>query len=1074
MSDGVMLDGCQQAAVDAASSGGHVHVVGGPGTGKTTVALAAMTEAQGRLANVDQQLWAPALLLVPDRRRAREAEVLLARRSAGELSGLSADGSHRLVRSLSSYAYLILGLWLVEREDALERPVMLSGADEDAWLATFLEASEVALREVSEVVLRSSQFRMEVRNIMARCGQAGLLPGDLGLLGVEFDKPTWRVAAAAYAAYAGDRSAFTTSSSHIDAARIPLIAAGVLRVWDSRAEAEGVMTPKPLPGVVIVDDSQDLPRSALPLLEEMASAGSQVVITGSPDEAVAAFRGGVPDLGRICAEELGASRVLLRDNHRSAQGVAAAIHEVEGWFAPRRRDKPSGKVVFDSQHHETGERDAPKQVLIESLATKSHLTERVSAIFRASHLFGGVDWKDMAVVVRHSDAVDGVARALARNGVPVQSGERPVVLSKVPLVSSMLSLLTIEDGDMTAEAADQEALELAVSPLVRVDSLGLFRILRDFRGQVQSGEPSGICALFDAIEAGRYVPSQPGLQGSFRKLKVASQLWSVRAAAAAMPAQQGLWMVWDMSGLAEPLRDSALRGASSGRAASEDLDSVLALFRKADLWSQERADQGSTAADARTFAEQILGQTIATDPLVPRGLNEAGVWIVTPTQAAGREWETVVVTGLDEGSWPSPLRRGLGDLSTLEGILDDARLRGWPGECPIADFLPDRSAAVPFNRAVASASRRVDEARLFLVAISRSRGDVHLLCTNNEDSSPSAFITNLLDSGVAGEVRSAGGQEGPVASALTIPTLVSQMRRRLVGTRSSPDEKKEAASILALLWREGVDQADPGLWDSGGSLSTDNPVLEQGPVRLGPSSIQTAVDCGLKWFLQDIGGNNQELHSEARNLDGAMIGTIMHRLAEENPHAGPAEMRLALDQAWEQLGLTLDTYWERKAFSEMSNMATRMGQYFSSFKGEVLTEQPVKFPLGDVLVSGRADRIEIDGEGLARVIDVKTGKSDARAKGEDNLQLAVYQVGVVEDGYQTGGAALLALRSDSPLKAQEAFDQEQIGETKDLLRDLGDQLGGKRLLARPEASLCRSCAFRHVCPAQVDSTRSCE
>ena len=62
MSDGVILDGCQQAAVDAASSGGHVHVVGGPGTGKTTVALAAMTEAQRRLANVVHEHWAPALV----------------------------------------------------------------------------------------------------------------------------------------------------------------------------------------------------------------------------------------------------------------------------------------------------------------------------------------------------------------------------------------------------------------------------------------------------------------------------------------------------------------------------------------------------------------------------------------------------------------------------------------------------------------------------------------------------------------------------------------------------------------------------------------------------------------------------------------------------------------------------------------------------------------------------------------------------------------------------------------------------------------------------------------------------
>ena len=1073
VSDTVILDAHQRAAVDAVNGGGHVHVVGGPGTGKTTVALAVMESADERFSHGRPDLWAPALFLVPDRRRARETDVLLAHHFEGRLAGLRTDGSHRLVRALSSYAYLVLGLWLIEREVALERPVMLSGADEDAWLTRFLDDSAVAVREVPEAVRRSPLFRMEIRNIMARCGQAGLFPEDLETLGRDFDKSVWRVAAAAYGAYAGGRSAFTISSPHIDPARMPRIAANILRDWDSRADEQRVTARKPVPGVVIVDDSQDLPRSALPLLKELAASGCQVVIAGSRNEAVAAFRGGTPELGELCADELAADRVLLFENHRSAPRVIPAIQEVEGWLEPPK--KATGGGGADPEPQTLGATDAGGGGIVvgESLATQSHLAERVSEIFRSSHLFGGVAWKDMAVVVRHADAVDGIARALGRSGVPVQSGERPVVLSKVPLVFSMLSLLSGEEQEVSAGETDRIALDLAVSPLVRVDSLGLFRVMRDFRGQNETGGPTGIAALLEAIDSGEYQPTAPSLQSSFRGLKVASKLWSVRDAAAIMPAQQGLWRVWELSGLAETLRDTALQDSSVGRSAAEDLDSMLALFRKADLWSQEKMAMGSTVGDARAFSRQILNQTIATDPLVPRGLSESGVWIVTPTQAAGREWETVVVAGLDEGVWPSALRRGLGDLPTLEGILEDARQRGWPGEKGIDRFLPDRSVAVPFNRGASAASRRVEEARLFLVALSRSRGDVHLLALENEDASPSTFLTNLLESGVVSGVQD-GGVADPGRLALTIPGLISQMRQRLVADRSTAEEKGEAARVLALLWQEGVEQADPGLWATSGSLSTDSPVLDQGPVRLGPSSIQTAADCGLKWFLQDIGGRNQELHSEAKNLDGAMIGTIMHTLAEKHPHAGPSEMKDALDDVWQELGLTLETYWERVAFSEMTQMATRMGVYFSSFKGEVLTEQAVKFAIGDVLVSGRADRIEIDEDGLARIIDVKTGKSDVNAKGEENAQLAAYQVGVTELGYQTGGAALLALRSDNSLKVQTAFSKEQMEDTKEFLRGLGVGLGGPRIMANPEVSRCRSCAFRHVCPAQSDSVRSCE
>ena len=212
------------------------------------------------------------------------------------------------------------------------------------------------------------------------------------------------------------------------------------------------------------------------------------------------------------------------------------------------------------------------------------------------------------------------------------------------------------DGEDPLEL-DRRALELTLSPLVRADSLALFRVLRDFRAFVKTDGPRGVSALLEAISNRTFEPGSQANRSVSKRLKVAAKLWSLRKTAARQPVGQGLWTIWNESGLAPILRETALEDSSRGRAASEDLDGVLALFRKADLWEQERGDGLSTQVDAVTFAREILSQGVATDPLVPRGLSEAGVWVVTPAQAAGREWDLVVVAGLSEGAWPASSRR---------------------------------------------------------------------------------------------------------------------------------------------------------------------------------------------------------------------------------------------------------------------------------------------------------------------------------------------------------------------------------------------------------------------------------
>ena len=95
------------------------------------------------------------------------------------------------------------------------------------------------------------------------------------------------------------------------------------------------------------------------------------------------------------------------------------------------------------------------------------------------------------------------------------------------------------------------------------------------------------------------------------------------------------------------------------------------------------------------------GQDVAGDTLVARAPAGESVALLTPAAAAGREWDLVVVAGVQEGVWPDLRLRG-----SLLGSTDLVDLRRPAGR------LDPRAA----RRAV-----RHDETRLFHVAVTRAR-----------------------------------------------------------------------------------------------------------------------------------------------------------------------------------------------------------------------------------------------------------------------------------------------------------------------------------------------------------------
>ena len=167
--------------------------------------------------------------------------------------------------------------------------------------------------------------------------------------------------------------------------------------------------------------------------------------------------------------------------------------------------------------------------------------------------------------------------------------------------------------------------------------------------------------------------------------------WAAQRAAG--DPQLALWEAWRRSGLQQRLLAAEQRGGQSGLRAAQTLDAVTALFDAAEQFVTANPGAGTAA-----LLDHIDGLRLPVRSAEPVHIPDA-VPLLSPHQAVGREWDTVVIAGLQEGLWPNAIPRG--------GVLGTARL------LDVLDDVPDDVSA--------RAPVLTDERRLLIAAMGRAR-----------------------------------------------------------------------------------------------------------------------------------------------------------------------------------------------------------------------------------------------------------------------------------------------------------------------------------------------------------------
>nr|WP_255318918.1 UrvD/REP family ATP-dependent DNA helicase [Cellulosimicrobium cellulans] len=1121
----VTLDDSQRAALAAAAGPGATLVVGAPGTGKTLVAQEVV------LAALADGLAPERVLLLASSRRA--AASLRDRLSARARRTVGAP----MVRTAASAAFAVLR----ERAAALGEPVptLISGPEQDLVLSELLEGhlegdlahlgSPLVLPPgLPEEALGLRGLRQELRDLLMRAAERGLTPADLAALGDRYERPEWSLGAQLFAEYldvTALRSGTPDAGARFDPAIVVDEAAEALLAWDDEVPDAA----RPRWDLVVVDDYQEATVATARLLHVLHDDGARLVLLGDPDSAVQTFRGASPGLvGRASAParrdgarrgELGARVAVLGTAWRQdaalrdvTRRVAAQVGTVAGAVhrgaAPRGvpvdagSDDVVGPPVVPSGAGAAGEPRAAAPVQVVVLSAVAQEAAFVARELRSEHLLHGIPWHRMAVVARTGTRLAALRRELVAASVPVTLLGSDVPLRDEPAVAPLLAAVRVcvADADDVGALDPFTAAALLTSPVGALDVVALRRLRRALRAEELEGgggRSSDALLVELLLDPARAATLPPTVRRG--PAAVARALAAGRAAAAepGATAQTVLWAVWAATGLAERWRTAALDGGPAGARADRDLDAVLALFRAAETFVDRMP-----GAPAEAFVEYLASQDLPADSLAASASGADAVAALTPAGAAGREWDVVVVAGVQDGVWP--------DLRLRDSLL---------GSQALVELLAGRAHDAHGVGSQARAQVLADELRAFVVATSRATRRLVVTAVQDAEEAPSVFCDLVVppaapegpDEGPDGTDGPDDGSPRPVATGgpgaapapgadpdarrharvgapLDLRGLVAAARGVLVEAAArearaggsaedgAPDARAvAAATLLADLGELGVAEARPETWYGVAGVSSAAPLRgAEEIVTVSPSKVETVSTCPLRWSLEAAGGTAPDATHQS-------LGTLVHSIAETHPSGSLAELRAELDRRWAELALP-EGWPTRQLRRRAERMIEKLAAYVAQAGEPLLVEPTFDVTVGRARLRGTIDRVEAAGEGKVRVVDLKTGRRTAtKAEGAEHPQLGAYQLAVeagaldVPEGTRSAGAQLVYVGSTHVGPAvvpQPALDPAPDGSSwaRDLVEEAAGTMSAATFTAR-QNGLCEMCPVRRACPVQPEGRR---
>ena len=930
----------------------HALVVGAPGSGKTALLTERLVDVVGQGVRADD-----VFLVTPQRSQAS----LLRDRVALTL-GHTTSGPR--VRSIASFAFALVSS--AHRDQGLPPPDVLSASQIDTDIHALLvghieDGSGPRWPDpLTSDVRMSLSFRGELREFMARMIEHGLSSEELRHLAIEHSRPAWSAVADFFDEF--ERIVSSVRPGAFDSA-------GIIR----RAS---LLVSEGLPGSfaslrhVCLDDAHDLTSPGLELARSIGRHGVGITVAAEPDTASNTFRGsdprGVAELGAVW----GVTPVVLPEVYRHGEPLRSLVAEVT---------QRTGTAGFGTQRRSPATPGSATTVETVLAPSDQREARDISRIIMTAHRDDGIPWERIAVIARRGSQVSRLVRELGVSGIPARASVAGSPVRDQPAAKELLELVAMGRGLIPLTPAG--AISLLSGRYGQVSPQDLRRLrfrLRLLQDPELPYRSADVLVLEELQHRGGFVTLETS--AAARAHLMAEILDDIRAMPPTTPVTEVLWTVLERTGVLPGWVHQAGDPGLSQAGAHRALDSLVALFAQAHSYVE--AHPGGSL---ELFLESVLNAAVPEDVVMPEPAWPS-VTVATPARVAGREFDLVVIAGVNESVWP--------DLRLRDSLLGAHRAI---------------QTASGFDLRGHDERRGVleDELRLFALALSRARRRVVVTAVESEETAPSPLFRLASRCGV--ELLS---ETSPPP---TIRSLVAKLRGDILSALERGEEPSPAIQDLAYAAHRGAPGAHPDTWWGLLAPSSTEPLFEEGDVPISPSALATLEESPLEWFLDQVAGG------ESTSERG--LGLLLHHALEERPDGSGDELWGLVENRFGQL--EYDAGWIEEFHRRLARaMVDALAEYLEDRRadGSSLLASEASFQIrhGRAVVRGVIDRIERSRDGGILVVDLKTGQFSTDSQVVDNPQMLAYQLGVHTEELmeqcgitdpQLEGAALLFVKS---------------------------------------------------------------
>lgn len=951
-------------------------VVGGPGTGKTEFLCRRIVSAIS-----DGCDPAAIVVLTFSRRSVNDIRTRLFSAIGSASYRVQVATYHSLANRLVEAHHVALG-WKAA-------PTVLAGPEHERFVLSILEREDPDnWRAPYRPIVKTPAMASEVTDFILRFHEQTMTVSDLERSSV----PEWEGLAGFLRRYDEELSA----SGRIDYGRLLNEAVLVLETNPNIVASYAH---------VLADEYQDTSHAQARLLFGLARNSKSLTVAGDPYQSIYSFRG--TDLDNVLnfptnaarALDTRADRLVLTTSFRVPEQILDAAVNVTGRLLPGAAGKVKslrsrGSVathVFDNPDAES---------------------EWIARDIERLHLVDGMTLSRIAVFTRSGGSFQHrIAASLDRRSLPhtltlEQLEDQPVVRFVHDLVAIAGALAGTDGG---ADVVDTMR-SILLGPFMEAAPGAVNAVVR----RVNEGAAWSV-EIAERISDGKALASL-----------LDDTTWATE-----MPAEQGLWHLWESL---PQLHTIAVD------------DDRIPDRRAWSAFAQSVTRFGSRAPSATLCDQQILSATsdIEADPLFSfRAGPGAGVTIATLHGAKGTEYDAVYIAHAIEGLLP--------DLRTKDSLLKTRLLN--------PQLPEDPSAYVQF--------RLSEERRLAYTAMTRATDRVVWTATvvdnPSEQIEPSRFLRQIGDP----------TRPTTIDRPLTHRGYEAALRRVMHDPLETDVDRLAAMTILA----QGPDHGFGKPTERYGVAAKGT---DQGFVppdhRLSPSQAMTYAQCPRKFALDRFA---TRLQTSTFNMG---LGIVIHKvleLAETEIIKADGE-RSTLERALEILDEIWDNYdfgsgsvaasWHRRAVSILEHQYTKWPASGRPVKAEVsLTLQ-----LDGTNWRGTVDRIERVEDAL-KIIDYKTSKSlPTLPEAAESLQLGFYVLATLADpelaSLGTVKGAEFWFPAPDPNKnaiKTRTFDMANLDATRDRLEAIAHSVHNEDFPATPNRD-CHQCDFLSVCPAQKE------